>query len=138
MATEHGECMYSQYLYKEDVFRQSLSSLGWGQSGDAGGSASTASEPFWKKLNPFNKGYVQLGNSDGESLPTQLPAPTREEEQGAYFALSRWDRIIVFAACIAGALVCFLVAFLLLPVLALKPRKFAILWTVGSLLFFSR
>jgi len=43
--------------------------------------------------------------------------------------------LLVFAACLVGAAICFLFAFLLLPVLALKPRKFAVLWTVGSCLF---
>ena len=100
---------------------------------------------FISKLNPFTKNnyqrirlatgdYDDNGGNEGETLPTQLPAPTRSEEQGGYFALSRWDRILVFAACLAGAVVCFVVAFVLLPVLAFKPRKFAVLWTVGSLL----
>ncbi|UDD60153.1 hypothetical protein AFCA_007576 [Aspergillus flavus] len=49
--------------------------------------------------------------------------------------VSRWDRMLVFIACNAGAAVCFFICFFLFPVLSLKPRKFAILWSVGSLLF---
>ena len=40
-----------------------------------------------------------------------------------------------FLACTAGAAVCFLVAFLTLPLLAIKPRKFAVAFSLGSILF---
>ena len=40
-----------------------------------------------------------------------------------------------FLACCAGAAVCFLVAFLTLPLLAIKPRKFAVAFSLGSILF---
>jgi hypothetical protein len=41
--------------------------------------------------------------------------------------LSRWERFSGFLLCTAGAAVCFAVAFLIgLPLLALKPRKFAV------------
>jgi hypothetical protein len=42
-------------------------------------------------------------------------------------AVSRWDRILAFAACNLGALACFVVCFTLFPVLSLRPRKFAVL-----------
>ena len=42
--------------------------------------------------------------------------------------MSRWDRLLVFAACNLGALACFVICFFLFPVLSLKPRKFAILY----------
>jgi uncharacterized membrane protein YccC len=32
-------------------------------------------------------------------------------------------------ACVAGGLICFFVAFLTIPLLALKPRKFAVAFT---------
>ena len=41
--------------------------------------------------------------------------------------VSRWDRLLIFGACNVGALICFLLCFLLLPFLLLKFRKFAIL-----------
>lgn len=41
--------------------------------------------------------------------------------------VSRWDRILVFIFCNIGAAVCFVICFVLFPVLTLKPRKFAIL-----------
>lgn len=47
----------------------------------------------------------------------------------------RWERFLGFLLCCAGAAVCFLVAFLTLPLLAIKPRKFAVAFSMGSLLF---
>ena len=41
--------------------------------------------------------------------------------------VSRWDRLLVFAACNLGAAACFVVCFFLFPILATKPRKFAVL-----------
>ncbi|KAJ6259093.1 hypothetical protein Dda_5990 [Drechslerella dactyloides] len=86
-------------------------------------------------LNPFgNDGYVRLPTSN---VDTQLPARTREEEEAAWFTMSRWDRLLGFGICNLGAAVCFLICFILLPSILVTFRKFAILWTVGSLLFLS-
>lgn len=45
--------------------------------------------------------------------------------------MSRWDRLLVFAACNLGALACFVICFFLFPVLSVKPRKFAILYVLA-------
>jgi len=42
--------------------------------------------------------------------------------------------LIGFGGCLLGAAVCFFVAFLTLPVLALRPAKFALAFSLGSLL----
>jgi hypothetical protein len=41
--------------------------------------------------------------------------------------VSRWDRILIFAGCNVGALVCFVLVFALWPMMMLRPTKFAIL-----------
>ncbi|KAL4809695.1 Got1/Sft2-like family-domain-containing protein [Aspergillus unguis] len=118
-------------------FRDSVNSLGWARrEGDT--PANTSSTPFLSRLqsyNPFGQGdgYLQLPTHEAPGAP--LPAPSRREEEDTFFALSRWDRMLVFFACNLGAAVCFVICFFLFPVLSLKPRKFAILWSVGSLLF---
>lgn len=66
-------------------------------------------------------------------IPLRSNERTNEEE--AYFALSRWERFLGFLLCCAGAALCFFVAFLTLPLLAIKPRKFAVAFSAGSLLF---
>ncbi|KAF3173131.1 protein transport protein sft2 [Orbilia oligospora] len=86
-------------------------------------------------LNPFgNDGYVRLPTTNAD---TQLPARTREEEEGGMFAMSYWDRMLGFAICNLGAAVCFVICFFLFPAFIFKIPKFAALWTVGSLLFLS-
>lgn len=87
-----------------------------------------------KSLNPFGDGgYVRLPTVEGPGAP--LPARNRREEEEGWFALSRWDRILIFSGCNIGALACFVLCFVLAPMIPLKPRKFAILWTLGSCLF---
>jgi len=41
--------------------------------------------------------------------------------------VSRWDRMLIFAACNLAALVCFVLCFALFPILWPVPRKFVIL-----------
>ncbi|KAL9582383.1 MAG: hypothetical protein Q9212_003325 [Teloschistes hypoglaucus] len=119
-------------------FRDSLNSMGWSRR-DAEVPANTnTSTPILSKLqalNPFgDSGYVRLPTQ--ETNPgAPLPAPSRREEEEGWFALSRWDRLLVFGACNAGAVVCFVICFALFPVLSVRPRKFAILWSMGSILF---
>ncbi|KAI9752343.1 MAG: protein transport protein sft2 [Lichina confinis] len=119
-------------------FRDSMSSLGWSRR-DATPIRSSPPEPQpllsrLAALNPFaSEGHVRLPTH--ESPGAVLPAPTRREEEEGWFILSRWDRILLFAGCNIGALVCFTICFFLFPGLAAFPRKFAILWSMGSMLF---
>ncbi|EPS32089.1 hypothetical protein PDE_07048 [Penicillium oxalicum 114-2] len=122
-------------------FRDSVNSLGWSRRDpDYPVQTNTrgAQAPFLSRLqafNPFSQGgYVQLPTHN-ESVGAPLPAPSRREEEEGFFALSRWDRMLIFGACNLGAAVCFMICFFLFPVLTLKPRKFAVLWSVGSALF---
>ncbi|GAA5940303.1 hypothetical protein JCM3775_004428 [Rhodotorula graminis] len=65
-----------------------------------------------------------------------LRSNERSNEEEAYFALSRWERFLGFLLCIAGAAACFAVSFFIgLPMLAIKPRKFAVAFSLGSVLF---
>ncbi|KAL3460734.1 Got1/Sft2-like family-domain-containing protein [Aspergillus heterothallicus] len=119
-------------------FRDSVNSLGWARRDAETPVNTNPSTPFLSRLqslNPFGQGdgYLQLPVHEGPGAP--LPAPTRREEEDTFFALSRWDRMLIFFACNLGAAVCFVICFFLFPVLSFKPRKFAILWSVGSLLF---
>lgn len=92
-------------------------------------SESRASNLF-KKINPFRSNAVRLPLDQEAQLeqPQQLPSE-------GLFEFSRWDRLIIFAVAMAGAISCWIVCFLLFPVLSLKPRKFAFLWSLGSILF---
>lgn len=118
-------------------FRDSINSLGWSRRQDAPITTSQQSSGLLsslQSLNPFqDRGYTVLPTSEGPGAP--LPAPSRREEEEGWFVLSRWDRMLVFAFCNLAAAACFVICFTLFPVLSLRPRKFVILWTVGSALF---
>ncbi|PYH92118.1 SFT2 domain protein [Aspergillus ellipticus CBS 707.79] len=120
-------------------FRDSVNSLGWSRrEPDLPARTNSSNAPILSRLqswNPFGQGegYLQLPTHEVPGAP--LPAASRREEEDTFLALSRWDRMLIFIACNLGAAVCFLLCFFLFPVLSLKPRKFAILWSVGSLLF---
>lgn len=76
------------------------------------------------KLNPFRNHSVYL--EDDDNYVTSDPG---------MFELSRWDRMLLFALTFGGSACCFLICIFLFPVLSLKPRKFALLWSLGSILF---
>lgn len=76
------------YNMTSDSFRNSLNGLGWSRR-DADIPANTSStNPLLSKissLNPFKQGgYVQLPTHESPGAP--LPAPTRREEEEAWFA----------------------------------------------------
>ncbi|KAI9819736.1 MAG: protein transport protein sft2 [Phylliscum demangeonii] len=125
------------------AFRESMTSLGWSRTAPDLPVAHPPPAPARPKpsvlsrltaLNPFAEpSHVRLPTPDQPGAI--LPAPSRREEEESWFVLSRWDRILVFAGCNLGALLCFLICFFLFPALSLRPRKFAILWSVGSIFF---
>jgi len=108
----------------EASFRSNLAGFKWAQgvTDDSRGAASEGSNPFSRFTNSLS-GYIPLRSGE------------RTNEEEAYYALSRWERFLGFLLCCAGASVCFLVAFLTLPFIVLKPRKFAVAFSMGSLLF---
>ncbi|EEQ38245.1 putative transport protein [Clavispora lusitaniae] len=76
------------------------------------------------KLNPFKTNNIYL--EDDENYVTPEPG---------YFELSRWDRMLIFGLTFAGSACCYLICIFLFPVLTLKPSKFALLWSLGSIFF---
>ncbi|QMW31271.1 hypothetical protein G4B84_006652 [Aspergillus flavus NRRL3357] len=103
-------------------FRDSVNSLGWSRRDpDVPVRTNASSTSFLSRLQSWNplgqgEGYVQLPTHEAPGAP--LPAASRREEEDNFFALSRWDRMLVFIACNAGA-----------------ANRFFIRWSVGSLLF---
>lgn len=77
-----------------------------------------------QKLNPFRNNSVYL--EDEDNYVTSNPG---------YFELSRWDRMLIFGLTFGGSICCYLICIFLFPILSLKPRKFAFLWSLGSILF---
>ncbi|KAI0270639.1 SFT2-domain-containing protein [Gloeopeniophorella convolvens] len=108
----------------ESNFRSGLSQFRWAQ-----GNNDDSQQPSEGSRNPFSRFYNAIG---GGYIPLRSSEQSNEEE--AYFALSRWERLLGFVACLAGAAICFAVAFFTLPLLAVRPAKFALSFSLGSLL----
>ncbi|EMD35025.1 ER-to-golgi vesicle protein transport Sft2 [Gelatoporia subvermispora B] len=110
----------------EQTFRNNLSQFRWARgSNNDSQQALTDDAP----ANPFSRFYNAIG---GGYIPLRTSERSNEEE--AYFALSRWERLLGFGGCLIGAAVCFFVAFLTLPLLAVRPAKFALAFSLGSIL----
>jgi len=108
----------------EQSFRANLSQFRWANSvqDDSQQQQPQSSNPFARFYNAVGGGYIPLRSSE------------RSNEEEAYFALSRWDRLIGFGACLLGAAVCFFVAFLTAPLIPIRPAKFALALSLGSVL----
>ncbi|KAK5168250.1 protein transport protein sft2 [Saxophila tyrrhenica] len=120
-------------------FRDNMNSLGWSRREQPATSTSKPSGVYGtlQKLNPFNsEGYVRLPIHENEEGPgAPLPARSRREEEEGWFALGRWDRLLIFGGLNLAAVALFVICFTLFPVLSLRPTKFAILWTMASIMF---
>jgi len=110
----------------EQSFRTNLSQFRWarGVTDD-----SQQPQPSTQPSNPFTRFYNAVA---GDYIP--LRSSERSNEDEAWFALSRWERLLGFGGCLIGAAVCFFVAFLTLPLIAIRPAKFALSFSLGSLL----
>ncbi|KAJ7619540.1 ER-to-golgi vesicle protein transport Sft2 [Roridomyces roridus] len=110
----------------EQSFRANLSQFRW-----ARGATEPQPPPVQPAGNTFSRFYNAVA---GDSIPPRSSERSNEEE--AWFALSRWERLLGFGGCLIGAAVCFLVAFLTLPFFLIpgRPRKFALSFSLGSML----
>ncbi|CAH2352409.1 protein transport protein Sft2p [[Candida] railenensis] len=123
----------------ENSFRQQFSNWTQRAGGPASGGTGTRSAtgggfPAFADWSD----YVKNGANDlYTSLPTYntVTGNTSTVEEPSWFKLSRFEKILGFLCCLGGSLLCFVVCFFLFPVLALKPRKFGLIWSLGSLLF---
>lgn len=86
--------------------------------------------------------YIKLGTNDLYSrLPTSVQdavssnSASAPAQEPSWFQLSRLERLIGFGCCLGASMLCFVLCFFMFPVLALRPRKFGLLWSGGSLLF---
>ncbi|GAA5914593.1 uncharacterized protein JCM6883_004432 [Sporobolomyces salmoneus] len=108
----------------ESNFRTNLAGFRWAQSTTDDSAPSSESSPFLTRFTSALSSGIPLRSND------------RSNEEEAYFALSRWERFLGFLICTLGAGACFMLSFFVgLPLLAVKPRKFAVSFSLGSILF---
>jgi hypothetical protein len=106
----------------EQSFRNHLSQFRWARGVTDDSQPAPPANPFARFYNAVAGDYVPLRSSE------------RSNDDDAYLALSRWERLLGFGACLVGACVCFFFAFLGLPWLPIRPAKFALAFSMGSLL----
>lgn len=87
-------------------------------------------------LNDFTSSISSTYNDLYSRLPLhQNDLEQTKFEEPSWFKLSTFERLLLFLLFIAGSLLCFTLCVFLFPVLLLKPKKFVLLWTLGSTLF---
>lgn len=87
---------------------------------------------------PVLSEWTDYVKSSANNLYTSLPTYNQQSqnvEEPSWFKLSRLEKLIGFACCLGASLLCFIICFFTFPVLALRPRKFGLIWSMGSLLF---
>ena len=83
--------------------------------------------------------YFKTGANDlYNRLPSSIQdigATNNNVLEPSWYNLSRIERLVGFGCCLGASILCFVLCFFMFPVLALRPRKFGLLWTGGSVLF---
>ncbi|AMD20482.1 HDL262Cp [Eremothecium sinecaudum] len=83
-------------------------------------------------------GWADSINERTQGIYQRLPLTQQDlvqTQEPEWFSLTRMERLALFGCFILGSIGCFAICFMLFPVLALKPRKFGMLWSMGSMLF---
>ncbi|KIO00108.1 hypothetical protein M404DRAFT_153717, partial [Pisolithus tinctorius Marx 270] len=110
----------------EQSFRSNLSQFRWAR-GVTDDSQHAQQQQQQQQPSAFSRFYNAVA---GDYIP--LRSGERSNEEEAWFALSRWDRLLGFGACLIGAVVCFFFAFMGLPWLPVRPAKFALAFRCGA------
>ncbi|KAL1488936.1 hypothetical protein ABEB36_014722 [Hypothenemus hampei] len=70
-----------------------------------------------------------------DQTPTDSDSWYQETKREYCPSLSKFQRLALFALCVGMGILCFTISLMYLPVLLFKARKFALLFTLGSLFF---
>ncbi|XP_078002915.1 LOW QUALITY PROTEIN: vesicle transport protein SFT2C [Phascolarctos cinereus] len=99
---------------------------------EAAGAGRTSSVGVWLgRANPFpGRGGPGWAWLRGPALPPDDPEPGPGPP--CLPSLSRWQRLSATGVCLVLAALCFGLAALYAPMLLLRARKFALLWSLGS------
>lgn len=117
----------------ENVFRQLFRN--WNDRSNRTTTSSTSNRPVLSEWTDYFKtGANDLYNRLPSSVQ-DIGATNNNVQEPSWYNLSRLERLIGFGCCLGASVLCFVLCFFMLPVLALRPRKFGLLWTGGSVLF---
>ncbi|CDQ78934.1 vesicle transport protein SFT2C [Oncorhynchus nerka] len=96
-------------------------------------STSVAGSWFGSWSSPFSGSSSRGGGSTGQGLGSGYSWPWSTEPDPCLPGMSRSQRLVAFGVCIAFSALCFGLSALYAPLLLLYARKFALLWSLGSL-----
>lgn len=88
--------------------------------------------------NPFraiNSFFTSRPLSLGAGESNTASVVDASDDTDSILKLSYFERISLFIVCILGCYACYAICFIFFPVLSLKPKKFSLIWTIGSVLF---
>ncbi|XP_066565854.1 vesicle transport protein SFT2C [Amia ocellicauda] len=98
---------------------------------DMGDTASANGSWFGRWSSPFPGGGSSSNNA-GQGSSTGVSWPWSSEPDPCLPGMSRSQRLVGFGLCIVVSVLCFGLSALYAPLLLLKARKFALLWSLGS------
>lgn len=109
----------------------------WRENRTAGAGTAGNLDSLSNKVGSLFSGVVDSVQDGYQQAYNVLPLTNSDlpQEEPSWFQMSRLERTVAFFLFMLGSLVCFALGIFLFPVLTLKPRKFAMLWTLGSMLF---
>ncbi|KAG5439664.1 hypothetical protein PCK2_000798 [Pneumocystis canis] len=95
----------------------------------------TTDASWSKKVKDQLRSYHLL-NSEYTLLPitNERDLESITTDTWKWFKLSYSDRVVIFAVCILGSIICFIFSIFLMTTL-FKPKKVVLLWTIGNLFF---
>ncbi|KAM9459801.1 vesicle transport protein SFT2C [Salvelinus alpinus] len=96
-------------------------------------STSVAGSWFGSWSSPFSGSSSRGGGSTGQGLGSGYSWPWSTEPDPCLPGMSRSQRLVAFGVCIGFSALCFGLSALYAPLLLLYARKFALLWSLGSL-----
>ncbi|XP_005991254.1 vesicle transport protein SFT2C [Latimeria chalumnae] len=118
----------------QEYLSQSKNGGGKSSELDAGAASSAAEQPL---LPSFKDWFGRItpffgSQSSGPSQSPSVSWPWSPEPDPCLPGLSRSQRLLGFGICLVLSAVCFGLSALYAPMLLLRARKFALLWSLGS------
>lgn len=88
---------------------------------------------FGRWSSPWSVGRDSSPSGQGSNVNGGISWPWSSETDPCLPGMSRRQRLVAFAVCVSFSVLCFGLSALYAPLLLLYARKFALLWSLGSL-----
>ncbi|XP_062337264.1 vesicle transport protein SFT2C [Osmerus eperlanus] len=121
-----------EYLAQSKGGAKTISQSSSSTSIDIDDPASVPGSWFGNWSSPFSGSSSRLSSS-GQGSSTGFSWPWSTEPDPCLPGMSRSQRLVAFGTCITFSAICFGLSALYAPLLLLYARKFALLWSLGSL-----